>query len=103
MRNYVVKVLTLFSKCVSTILLVRLRLKEITTNLVIYGTTPPYKNGKKEGVEKWYYRSGELIWEALYKNGQPISGYKYSKDGIKRPLTNAHLHILNTKGYLPLS
>ena len=30
----------------------------------------PYKNGKKEGIEKWYYENGNLEGEAPFKNGK---------------------------------
>ena len=30
----------------------------------------PYKNGDKEGIEKWYYENGNLNIETPYKNGK---------------------------------
>ena len=30
----------------------------------------PYKNGDKEGIEKWYYENGSLRTETPYKNGR---------------------------------
>ena len=30
----------------------------------------PYKNGKKDGVEKWYYSNGTLRKETPYKDGK---------------------------------
>jgi antitoxin component YwqK of YwqJK toxin-antitoxin module len=54
-----------------------------------------FKNDKRNGVGKIYYESGELAYEVLYKDGKAISGFFHSPNGIKRKMTNAHLHKYN--------
>lgn len=53
----------------------------------------PYKNGKKQGIEKIYYESGDLIAASTYKNEKIISG----KCGDGKAFSNAHLHNLEKK------
>lgn len=76
-----------------------------------------YKNGKQEGIQKTFYYTGNLNWEALYKNdviqsskhylengnldmeiifkdGKAYSGYIYDYDGKKTKMTNAHFNNL---------
>ncbi len=46
------------------------------------GDLSNYKNGKLEGVCKWYYKTGELQTECTYKNGEFEGVYKwYYKTG----------------------
>ena len=51
----------------------------------IYWETP-FKNGGREGIEKWYYESGELRAEIPYKNGEREGiGKEYYENGnLKR-------------------
>jgi len=75
----------------------------------------PYKNGKKiggsrffymtgeldveypgeNGVEKRYYKNGNLKQEVTYKNSKAIEGYKYTAYGLKTKMTNAHIYNIN--------
>lgn len=43
-------------------------------------------------IEKTFTESGKSIYELTYEKGRVIKGYKYSKNGKKKRLTNAHLH-----------
>ena len=54
-----------------------------------------YKDGKLNGVEKQYYESGFIGSATIFKNNKAISGFLYTEEGKKRKMTNAHLHKLN--------
>ncbi len=42
----------------------------------------PYKNGKIEGIEKWYYEDGNLASEIPHKNDEAHGNLKYyTEDG----------------------
>ncbi len=42
----------------------------------------PYKNGKKDGIAKFYYKTGELYSESQFKNGKAVGVKKtYYKTG----------------------
>ena len=51
----------------------------------------PYKNGYRNGIEKWYYENGKLAGTANYKNGT-LEGYKKCTDGR---MGNEDLDCLN--------
>ena len=40
-----------------------------------------YKNNKKEGLSKFYYKSGDLLTECIYNNGKKRFVKTYSKNG----------------------
>jgi antitoxin component YwqK of YwqJK toxin-antitoxin module len=48
----------------------------------------PYINNKKHGIQKWYYQSGRIEWETLYNHGELHGIHKeYYKSGeIKKIL-----------------
>lgn len=46
-----------------------------------------YVDGKKHGVEKHYYKSGELELEIKFKNNIALSGAYYFQDGSKKEFT----------------
>ena len=62
----------------------------------------PYKNDKKNGIEKGYYESGALEWEVPYKNGKENGIEKeYYESGAMRwavPCKNDKMNGL-AKGY----
>jgi len=40
-----------------------------------------YKNNRLEGITKWYYESGEILYIDTYKNGQKINRKAYDERG----------------------
>jgi hypothetical protein len=56
-----------------------------STSLGYLWAETPYKNGKANGVAKWYYESGALMWEYPYRN-DTIEGivHNYYKSGRLR-------------------
>ena len=51
----------------------------------------PFKNGKREGLMKSYRENGKLFATILYKNDSPVSGKCHNRNGTTEPLTNAEL------------
>ena len=47
-----------------------------------------YKDGKREGLETWWYESGQEKQEINYKDGKPISAEAWKPNGKKCPVTN---------------
>ena len=43
----------------------------------------PYKNGKEDGIQKWYYHNGKLWRETPYKNGKEDGIAKYYSENGK--------------------
>lgn len=52
------------------------------------------KDGKNNGLAKYFYPTGELNYEINYKAGLAISGYKYQLTGTKSKMTEAHFYNL---------
>ena len=55
------------------------------------------KDGKSIGIVKIYFKTGELKGKISFKNGKAIQGFKYTQDGKKIKMTNAHFHNLGLK------
>lgn len=50
-----------------------------------------YKDGKKHGLAKGYYRGGKLAMEILWNEDKAIVGSYYKKSGLKYNMTNEQL------------
>ena len=56
-----------------------------------------FKDGQVDGIAKDYYRTGKLKQEIEFKYGKVIQGFKYTRDGKKTKMTNAHFHNMGLK------
>ena len=65
----------------------------------IFSWETPYKNDKREGIEKWYhYENGNLRAEIPFKNDSVNGDIKlYTKDGKLLALINVENQFINGK------
>ncbi len=62
---------------------------------MVYCYITPFKNGKKEGLDKLYYENGKVKKEIIYEAGKAINGLFYKPDGTKNEMEKAAIDKLN--------